>query len=253
MAIVDEYCQTHPNAIKELKETFADREELRKWYVDAKQKKAQLDAKKDKVKVPKPPRDPPPGMEKVAAKGKSSRELRDPLAIFGSIKEELDRGESPTLVSSDDEDGDVGVVPKRKQRMGDAENATQNAIAAKKPKTAPAIPPGMPHLGCGHAPTSKAPQAGRYTQQHQQRQAEVAAPAAPSNDPVPFTIHDAEALAQSASRIETVGNQIVRACDSLIDLLPFLKKQVEAEISFVKGQAQKIKDLGQIAQKCVVT
>ena len=254
MAIVNEYCQSRPNAIKEVTETFSDREDMRKWYAEA---------QKAASKVPTPPKDPPPGIEKVAAKGKSSREITDPLAIVAPIKEELDRGEVPTLiVPDDDEDGDVGVVanakdraldPKRKQRMGDAENATQNAIAAKKPKTAPAIPPGMPHLGCGHATTSKAPQAGRFAKQHQQRQAEKAAPAAPSNDPVPFTIHDAEALAQSASRIETVGNQIVRACDSLINVLPTLKKQIEAETSFAKGQAQKFKDLWKFAQDSVVT
>ena len=51
----------------------------------------------------------------------------------------------------------------------------------------------------------------------------------------------------------SAGHHIVRACDSLMTVLPTLKKQVDAEISFAKGQAQKIKGLGDIAQDSVVT
>ena len=69
---------------------------------------------------------------------------------------------------------------------------------------------------------------------------------------VTFTVHDAEALALSASRVEQSGKQMLKACDSLIDLLPALKKQIEVETTFAEGQARKFKALAESARDSVV-
>ena len=121
MDIVNEYCQQHPNAIKEVTGTFSHREGMRKWYAEA---------KKAAPTVPTPPKDPLPGREKVAAKVASSRESTDPVALFAKCKEELDRGEVPTfIVFDDDEDDDEGVVENAAKKQ---KTATQSSSCSSK-------------------------------------------------------------------------------------------------------------------------
>lgn len=99
MQIVIDYCDRRPNAIRKEIETFAHREEFRKWYSEASAKQqAPIAASNDK---------PSPSTKR---KGNKS------LASFSHVKEELDRGEVPEasfMMLSDDEEAPSHRIAKR--------------------------------------------------------------------------------------------------------------------------------------------
>ena len=99
MQIVIDYCDRKPNAIRKEIETFAHREEFRKWYSDAPTKQqAPIAASNDK---------PSPSTKR---KGDKS------LATFSHVKHELDQGEAPEasfMTLSDDEDAPAHHIMKK--------------------------------------------------------------------------------------------------------------------------------------------